>query len=126
MAKRSFLSLAHQVRVAAIVKEVIAPAGGDFWQYLDGWNDARVAEEAQKREGIACTSANVLHVREELHGKLKPGGAGASLSLLAALEERVVKLEGVAADLTLRAQNEERALRAVQDRVFGGDPSAGA
>jgi hypothetical protein len=83
--KRQYLSFSQRVQIYNFI-QTVGMVKGEYWEYNEGWSDAKVAEQFKASLG------NVITVRQEL-GKLKTFTGAVYFNRIAELEARIETLE---------------------------------
>jgi hypothetical protein len=94
--KRRALTNVQRYHVIETLKATGAKDGDKWWQFAEGWSDARIAKQAD------CGESQVATIRRDCFGDLKPttqnghSPVAVMFAELKALKERVALLEKAA------------------------------
>lgn len=69
--ERNKMSQAAQFAAMKLI-EANGRREGQYWQYNDGWNDIRIANEVNKSLGANYSETSIAYRRTQIFGKLKP------------------------------------------------------
>lgn len=93
--RRINVDLANTFKIYEFLKEILVQDIGDYWKYVDDWDDEKVAAEMSTRLKIEITKNNILYIRQKMIGKLRPWTRGPEPTPKMSDDEAVAKFEAV-------------------------------
>jgi HD superfamily phosphodiesterase len=115
--KRNNVRLPDTFKIIEFLEDILEQGEFGYWSYKDKWDDERVAVEMAARLKIKCTHSNIVTIRSQMFGKMRPGAFAAPAAPPSNADQLAARLDNLEARVARSAQNWDATLQNFETRL---------